>query len=272
MRLRDVAGVVAVSAGLLLAGCSKLTFVKADAQRGDAERVAPDYDFSESPRDRQRSSARRLLATANRKFEAGELAAAEADARAALKADGSSFQAHTLLGLIASHGGDAVAAGGHYAKAAEVAPDNPIALGNYGLWLCANGRAAESLDWFDKALAVPRGRGEATLANAGACALKAGRPELAEKASRVVLQADPDNVVALGTMAEYNYATAHYLEARAFSQRRLAAAPATPDALRLASQIEEKLGDTVAATRYVQRLRTEFPPAGTANPGEIAQP
>ena len=272
MRLRNAILVALPAIGLLFAGCSKLTFVKADAQRGDAERVAPEYDFSDSARGKQRSSVRRLLATANRKLAAGELAAAQADARAALKADESSSQAHTLLGLIASRSGDAGTAGRHYARAAELAPDSSVTLGNYGACLCVNGRAAESLGWFDKALVLPGSQRESMLANAGACALAAGQPDIAESASRTVLQADPDNVLALTTMAEHHYAAAHYLEARAFSERRLAAAPATPDALRLASQIEEKLGDTAAATRYVQRLKTEFPQARTANPGEIAQP
>ncbi|HEY4560163.1 MAG TPA: type IV pilus biogenesis/stability protein PilW, partial [Lysobacter sp.] len=47
---------------------------------------------------------------------------------------------------------------------------------------------------------------------------------------------------------------------RAFVERRLAAGPADADTLLLASQIEKSLGDTTAAERYVQRLRTEFPP------------
>lgn len=272
MRLRDVA-VPIVAATIVLAGCSRLTFVKPDAQRKGIERVAPEYDFRETSHGKQQAAARRLLASAERKLQAGDASAAGVDARAALKADPASPQAHAMLGLIARHGGDRETAGKHYARAVELAPKDAVALGNYGSWLCDSGRAAESLDWFDKALAASGGdRREAMLANAGACALAAGRSELAEQASRAVLQADPENAVALGTMAEHNYAAANYLEARAFSQRRLAAAPATPDALRLASQIEEKLGDTVAATRYVQRLRTEFPQAWTANPGENAQP
>lgn len=272
MRLRDALALVVVTA-VVLAGCSRLTFVKPNAQRKGIERVAPEYEFREAPRNKGQAAARHLLASAGRKLQSGDVAAAASDARAALKADPSSSGAHTMLGLIASRGGDGDAAGRHYAKAAELAPKDGIAIGNYGAWLCGNGRATESLDWFDKALAVSGGdQREAVLANAGACALAAGRPEIAESASRAVLQNDPDNIIALETMAEHNYAAAHYLEARAFSERRLAAAQATPDVLRLASQIEEKLGDTVAATRYVQRLKTEFPQARTANPGGIAQP
>src|SRR3546814_8916261 len=68
-------------------------------------------------------------------------------------------------------------------------------------------------------------------------------------------------------LAEYQYRNGRYMDARAFSQRRLAAAPATAAVLLLASQIEEKLGDRVAAARYVQRLRAEFPQSGTIQSG-----
>ncbi len=272
MRLRDGLVLVACSV-LLLSGCSRLTFVKPDAQRRAGERITPEYSFRENPQSRQQASARRLVASAGQKYQAGDLAAANADARAALKADPSYAEAHTVLGLLAGSAGDNRTAGQHYAKAAELAPRDGIVLSNYGAWLCANGQATESLGWFDRALAAPGyPEPEAALANAGACALAAGRGDLAERASREALGISPTNAVALNTMAEHNYASGRYFEARAFSQRRLAAAPATPEALRLASQIEEKLGDSVAATRYVQRLRTEFPQARTAGPGEAEPP
>ncbi|TDK23468.1 tetratricopeptide repeat protein [Luteimonas aestuarii] len=231
------------------------------------DRVAPEYTFSPAPQSRQGGQARRLLASAQQKLRADDDAGAEADARAALRADGKSAEAHTLLGLIATRKGQADAAGRHYAAAAELAPANAIMLGNYGAWLCGNERSEDSLAWFERALGVPGDR-SAGLANYGACALMAGRTDLAERASRAALDVDPGNALALNTLAQHYYASGQYFEARAFSQRRLAAAPATPDALRLASQIEDKLGDTVAATRYVQRLRTEFPQARTAGPGE----
>ncbi|MGO1719724.1 MAG: type IV pilus biogenesis/stability protein PilW, partial [Luteimonas sp.] len=84
---------------------------------------------------------------------------------------------------------------------------------------------------------------------------------------RAALRLDPENSVALAAMAEYQYRSGHYLDARAFSQRRLDAAAATPDVLLLASQIEEKMGDRAAAERYRQRLGREFPHASQQTPG-----
>jgi type IV pilus assembly protein PilF len=272
MRLRDGVLLAAV-VGIALTGCSRLTFVKPDAQRRGGERVAPEYAFKETEASRQRTRARHLVASAGQKYAAGTLDAAAADARAALKIDPTQAAAHTMLGLVASASGDTGAAGTHYARAAELAPGDGLVLNNYGAWLCGNGQAAAALGWFDQALQDPGyTEREAALSNAGACAAKAGRHDLVEPATRAALEIAPENVVALQALSEHTFNAGRYLEARAFSQRRLASAPATPDALRLASQIEEKLGDTVAATRYVQRLNTEFPQARNAGPGEAELP
>ena len=90
--------------------------------------------------------------------------------------------------------------------------------------------------------------------------MQAGQNARAERDLRAALSLDPDNPVALGALAEREFRRAAPSRPRVL-QRRLAAAPAEPQALLLASQIEEKLGDTAAAARYVQRLRAEFPDA-----------
>ena len=66
-------------------------------------------------------------------------------------------------------------------------------------------------------------------------------------------------------MARNEFRLGRYFEARAFYQRRLAAAPATVSVLQLAIQIEERLGDSSAVSRYQQRLREEFPAGATPN-------
>ena len=121
--------------------------------------------------------------------------------------------------------------------------------------------------WFDRALADPNydGRAEA-LANAGGCALDAGQRERAEDNLRQALALAPDNAYALEAMTRNEVLHGRYFEARAFYQRRLAAAPATVSVLQLAIQIEERLGDRTAAGRFQQRLREEFPSPATSNP------
>jgi len=266
---------IALAAVLSLAAtaCSRLTFVKPKAGRGSYEQVAPEYSFREDGAGKQRLAARDRITMAEQHLRAGQLDAAEADAKAALKAEPKSPDAYTLLGAIADQRGQGAQAGGYYAKAAELAPSSGGALSNYGAWLCGNGRAVESLYWFDQAMTDPAFASSAsTRANAGACALSVGQSARADRDLRAALAAEPTNPVALAAMAQSQYGAGNFMEARAFSERRLAAAPPSAQVLQLASQIEEKLGDRTAAARYVQRLRTEFPQARIAQPGGSNQP
>jgi len=263
---------VLVAASLLVAGCSRLTFVKPKLERGDYTRVAPDYTVRDDPAARQRLAALDHVAVAEDRLRAGDLPEAEAQARAAIALDPGVAGAYTLLGLAADQRGDAEGAGRHYARAAELEPRRGSTLNNYAAWLCRNGRQEESLSLFNQALRDP---GYATpaiaLANAGACALEAGRPAEAERDLRKALELAPGNPTALATMARLSFQGGDYLQARAFSQRRLATAPATGKVLQLASQIEQKLGDSAAEARYVARLKAEFPDAQTPRGDESQQ-
>lgn len=231
-----------------------------DNQRG-FQRTAHTVQVSEGHRGRA-GDPHRALRDIQRHLAAGEFAVAGRKARAVLKKYPHSVDAHTYLAVVLAQTGDADGAGAHYRRAAELAPDNGAALGNYGVWLCGQGRAAESLAWFDRAVAVPGyGNKARVLANAGVCAAKAGQPQRAERDLRQAIALEPANAAALGALAELEFRAGNAFEARAFSERRLAAAPADAHALLLASQIEQKLGDTAAAARYVARMKEEFPDA-----------
>jgi len=245
-------------------GCSRLTFVRPSFDRKDFEQVAHEVHVSDKDR-RSEVDVRDRVVLAQKRLVAGDVAGAQREAAAALKQNPNAADAHTLMAAALERGGNAAKAGEHYRRAAELAPASGAALSNYGVWLCGEGRAAESLAWFDKALASPGYATPATaLANAGICAVQAGQGDRADRDLRRAIALDPANATALGALAEREYRAGRAFEARAFSERRLAAAPADPHTLMLASQIEEKLGDRAAAARYVQRLRAEFPDATDA--------
>jgi type IV pilus assembly protein PilF len=262
MRPRS-AVVLALAAVLAAGGCTsmsrKFTFMRPEISRKDSRQVAPEYDVQpDSKARRGGQTARDRVALAEQRMRAGQLAEAETEARAALKADPKSPDAYTILAVLADERGQAAQAGGYYAKAAELAPARGGVLNNYGAWLCGNGRAGESLAWFDRALADPSYASTASAhANAGACALDAGQDARAERDLRMALAQDPTNATALAAMARSAYRAGRYLEARAFSERRLAAAPPTKEILQLASQIEQKLGDNQAAARYTQQMTAQ---------------
>lgn len=251
---------------LVAVGCSRLTFIKPDLGRGDFERTAPELDIQTDPR---HDGARISLQQAQAAFSAGRLEEAARFADQSIQQNPDSAAAHTLRAVVADHRGEVERAGEHYRRAVELAPHQGGMFNNYGTWLCANGRAEESLGWFQRALADPNyPRRSTAMANAGACAMDAGQAEQGAKLLEAALEKDPVNPVALSAMARYEFNAGRAFQARAFSQRRLAAAPADAASLLLASQIETKLGDKEAADRYVQRLRAEFPATSGSGTGD----
>ena len=271
MRLRDGAALLALVA-LAAGGCSRLTFVKPKLERGRYTQVAPDYEVREGRQDRKRMAAINAETLASQRLQQGQVEEAERQARVAVAADPRSGDAHTVLAVVLEQRGRTADAGAEYAKAVALEPQRGTVLNNYASWLCATGRAAESLPLYDRALAdTSDPTPAAALAHAGACGLAAGQTAYAEPRLRKAIELDPNSAVALASLANAEYRAGRYLEARAFSERRLAAAPATRDVLQLASQIEQKLGDTAAAARYVQRIKAEFPEKQTVPPGETGQ-
>lgn len=257
---------------LALAGCSRLTIVKPKMEREDGEQIAESYHVHDSPAVKKRMETDTALQRSTQRLRAGDLDAAERNARAALKLTPDSADAYTLLAIVADRRQQSKQAGDYYKRAVDLKPASGANQNNYGTWLCSNGYPAESLVWFDRALndrsyATPG----AALANAGGCALKAGQQERAQRDLRQALSLDPGNAYALASMAQSEYQAGRYFEARAFVERRIAAAPVNADVLKLASQIEERLGDKAAAGRYVQQLRAEFPDTSNAQPGGKAE-
>nr|MBH1362371.1 type IV pilus biogenesis/stability protein PilW [Stenotrophomonas maltophilia] len=245
-----LAGVLAVAVG----GCKS----HPKAKLGPSQ--APVYSVGDPESVRREVRWRDLLTLATRDMQVGNLEAAERKVREALKLAPEAPDALVLQAGIDDRRGRTRQAGENFRKAAELAPQRGDVLNNYGAWLCQQGQPAESLVWFDRALQAPgyATPGEAQ-ANAGSCALDAGQLERAERDLRAALVAAPANPVALESMAQLSYRQGRYMEARAFAERRIAAAPATRSVLQLASQIEVKLGDRAASDRYLQRIRQEFP-------------
>lgn len=245
-----LAGALAVAVG----GCKS----HPKAKLGPSQ--APVYSVGDPESVRREVRWRDLLALATRDMQVGNLDAAERKVREALKLAPEAPDALVLQAGIDDRRGRTRQAGENFRKAAELAPQRGDVLNNYGAWLCQQGQPAESLAWFDRALQAPgyATPGEAQ-ANAGSCALDAGQLERAERDLRAALVAAPANPVALESMAQLSFRQGRYMEARAFAERRIAAAPATRSVLQLASQIEARLGDRAASDRYLQRIRQEFP-------------
>lgn len=246
----------------------RLTIIRPSADRGEFRQVAPTYDVSGKASKKKKvepATAAQLVAAASASFEAGRFDQSKQQAQQAVKADPQSGDAHTILAALAGKAGDVAGAGGHYRRALETSPGNGAYANNYGTWLCGSGHAQESLEWFDKALADQSYSTPTTaLANAGTCAQQAGQPARAEASWRQALTLDPLLPTALAGMAGMQFDRGQYMDARAFVERWLAIAPEDASALQLATRIEQKQGDNVAAQRYLLRLQAITPGASTA--------
>jgi type IV pilus assembly protein PilF len=270
MPLRNVLSLVFLIAVAATGGCGGKSYVSTSL--GKQHHIEPAVNrISEGKSSRDgAASTQRDLAEIERYLSVGDFAAVKRMATMVLKRQPASIQAHTYMAVAMDQTGDSPGAGMHYLRATEGAPDNGAVLGNYGIWLCEQGRAAEAMSWFDRALALPNyGASPVILANSGKCAGKVGQQQRAERDLRRAIELDPENAVALGALAQFEFEAGNAFGARAFSERRLAAAPADPEALLLASQIEQKLGDSAAAARYVSKLKTEFPDAKEARSSAI---
>ena len=266
MRLAERLPTLLLLSALLLSGCGGSGGVKATRVVWDDQAISH-HELRDNRQVRARMPYQEVLRLAGDRLGRNDLDAALKYARSAQKREPREPDAYTMQAVILGMRGDTVAAGELYRKAAELAPRQGDVLNNYGAWLCANGHPAEALVWFDRALADPDYSARAdALANAGGCALDAGQVERAEPDLRQALALAPANAYALASMARNEFLHGRYFEARAFCQRRLAAAPATVSVLKLAVEIEERLGDGSAASRYRQRLREEFPVSATPNP------
>jgi type IV pilus assembly protein PilF len=97
----------------MLAGCSRLTFIKPSTDRNGYTQVAPDYDVREDKDEARRLLARERASAAAEALRGGDLAQATQLAQKALEGDRSLAAAHTVLAIVADRQGQAAQAGEH---------------------------------------------------------------------------------------------------------------------------------------------------------------
>ena len=148
----------------------------------------------------------------------------------------------------------------HFKLALRADADSPEAQNALGAFLCRKREFKKGEALFLQAARNPLYRTpEVAYTNAGVCARSAAAPERAEKYLRQALTVRTTYPETFLQLAGVLHDRGNHLQARAFIERYLAAAPATPDVLLLGHQIEMALKDRVAAGVYGERLRKEFP-------------
>jgi type IV pilus assembly protein PilF len=148
----------------------------------------------------------------------------------------------------------------HFRQALKVAPDSPEAQNAFGAYLCRNKQQSKGEEMFVKAANNPLYRTPfVAYTNAGVCARSAGDLERAERYLRQALTSQVDYPETYAQLAEVLHQRGNNLHARAFVERFLAVAPATPNMLLLGYRIEAAMKDDAAAAAFKARLEKEFP-------------
>lgn len=193
-------------------------------------------------------------------MEKGRLDVALMDLQHALKLDSRHSGAHNAIAVLYEQLKESDKAGYHYERAVDLDPANPRALNNYGRFLCARGNYDKGLTFLSKAFDMPLYRHPwIALTNAGNCAFRADRMDVAERYLRRALDKNPRFAPALKEMVQVSLKQGNYLSARAFLQRFQEVGEHTPETLWLAIQTENALGDKKAVANYISTLRAKYP-------------
>lgn len=262
-----IAGLVGLQCVLLtaLTGCAGMGRMNEPQMTSSTVVAVPggtSRDRSRNRRQETDSSTRRknsdiLVELGQRYFARGEYEIALEKLQSALSIDPTSASAHTVIAILYETINDTSKAADHYRDSVRYGGDKGDVLNNYGSWLCRQHKYDDADVTFRKALADPFYESpESALANAGTCALAAGKVDTAENYLRQALQVRPDDRQALIGLAEIAYRKEDFMRARAFLQRADSQqAPLGRSGLELAIRIEERLGDTRSAAAYRERLR-----------------
>lgn len=190
----------------------------------------------------------------------GQLKTALGRAQRAIELDGRSARAHYILAIIHQRLGQRAPAAEHFARAVELAPENPDYRNAWGAVLCAQGRHEDGLREIRSAIDDPLHQGgEMALMNAADCSRRAGRMDDYERYLTRALERNPGFPPALLALARLSYERGDDRAARAYLGRYSRVGSPTPAALLLAARVERRLGNAEGAKMLERSLRQRFP-------------
>ena len=165
-----------------------------------------------------------------------------------------------MLGLVYMAIGDRAKADESFNRAIGLDPNDAELNNNYGWYLCASGRQAESLAYFNKALedrlyATPA----KPLHNAGICALQIGDEPAAENYFLRSFQVDPSNAVAMYNLANLYLKRRNLERAKFYSERLMNTYQPTAETLWLALRVARAEGNQDYTSQLSSQLRGRFP-------------
>lgn len=164
----------------------------------------------------------------------------------ALAADPEYAPAYDLRGLIYMDMNETRLAEENFQHALRIDPNNPDYNNSYGWFLCSNGRARESITYFEVALKDRTYNSPAlALDNEGLCTEKTGDLAGAEKLFKRAFNTDPSNLRVTENLARLYYQRKDYDQAKFYMGRLIKANVTDADVLWLGIKIARKGGDRI---------------------------
>lgn len=245
--MKKIGLITLIIASLLLTGCA--------ANQGQLSELRTSSD--QTP-DQKRAMNHLNLAIGY--YQQGQWISALDDIKRALQADPSLADAYDVRALIYMEMSETSLAEENFLRALSISPGNPDYSNNYGWFLCQNGRAAQSIPYFEAAIKSHTYESPAkAFNNAGVCSLKLKNEPAAEHYFSKAFQFEPSNPVANAHLAKIHLDRKDYERARFYIGRVPLSDALSADVLWLAIRVHHKLGDRDAETGLVTQLRKRYP-------------
>ncbi len=240
---------VSLLCAILLAGCASSPAVKEDGE------LASSADKTDQ---QKRAGIRLQLAIGY--YQQGQMNIALDEIKLALQADSEFVDAYSMAGLIYMRLGETRLAEENFVRAIRLAPNDPDLSNNYGWFLCQNGRASQSIAYFEAAIRNKAYQSPAkALNNAGTCSLILQDAAAAGRYFNEAFRHEPGDPTTNTNMARMNYDRGDYERARFYIARVTKADVLSAEVLWLAVRIERKMGDRAAESSYATQLRRRYP-------------
>ncbi len=180
----------------------------------------------------------------------------------ALKAQSNYAPAYNVLGLVNMTLNENNKALDNFEQAIRLAPKNSEINNNYGWFLCQHfpQHMDQAIQHFMTATQDPLYlTPEMAFANAGLCELKRQRYQEAQVFLQKALSIQPNYLSASIGLVDIDFQQGNLTSAKSKLIDLLQSNPSTPESLFLAIQIEQAVGDQLAADSYIFQLQKHFP-------------
>lgn len=215
---------------------------------------------TESDEPEARKRARIRLELASNYFENGQTTVALDEIKQSLAADPSYTPAYVLRGLVYMRMNQSALAEDSFRRALQISPRDADALHNYGWFVCQEGRHAEAVSLFERALASPLYGGQAkTLMAKGVCQVRLGQPAEAERSFARSYELDAANPITAYNLASLLYQRGDYARAQFYIRRLNNSELANAETLWLGIKVERRLRNNDVVEQLAQQLSRRYP-------------